>query len=116
MVDKGTAIDVFISTGPSKSVKYFGSVAININPFDYIDADEAEISLDMEQDGYTSTIFEPTTMSSDNSQFPRTIDGIDGGSANPGTVKMYINGEVFKNPNDQSKDMVWTAKFEAVED
>lgn len=118
-VNAGTAIDVIISTGPAEvpvtggNVTYVGSVTIDINPFDYGYGDgEAEIILELEQDGLPAENIFEGVLSAD--QFPFTLPGIVGNSSNVGTVKMYVDGDLFVIPGDTVT--TWSVEFEAVEE
>ncbi len=113
MVDKGTAVDVTVSTGPEVSnTSYVGMAVIDVNPFDYYDlGDTADMTLEMNQDGVESVIYEGVVSSS---EFPLIVNNIVGDSSNPGTVRMYINGDLFIIPG-ESNEATWTVEFEAVE-
>jgi eukaryotic-like serine/threonine-protein kinase len=107
-VDAGTAIDIIVSTGAEQSgpTVYNGQVTIDVNPFDYSDADEAEIILEMEQDGEVTNIYEGYLSILD---FPLTATTTSD-SANVGTVKMYVDGVLFTVPGDTQT--TWTIEFE----
>lgn len=123
LVDQGTKINVTISTGPSSTetgniddpdnpsnVRYVGTLLINdINPFDFTGDGEAEIILEMEQNGYGTEIYNEMTSISD---FPLSIP-IEGESTSIGVVRMYIDGDVFKI---DGEPYVWIVEFVAVED
>lgn len=110
-VDSGTVIDIIVSSGPAQSSSsYIGQVTINVNPFDYVDAAEAEVILEMDQDGELTNIFEGTVSASD---FPLTVGDIVSDRPNVGTVKMYIDGNLFTAPGDSST--TWTVEFAAEE-
>jgi serine/threonine-protein kinase len=119
MVDPGTAIDIIVSTGPADiptsgngEVAYIGKVTIDLNPFDYLGGEEAEIILEMEQDGWITTIKDEVLTKAD---FPLTIYDIEGENSSNGIVTMYVDGEIFKKPGDTS-EYTWNVKFEAVEE
>lgn len=120
-LDIGDKVDVIISTGkpddvPANgdgTVTYVGSVYIDINPFDHIDAGEALIELEMEQDSWVYELMKPQMLKV--SDFPRTIEGIVGDSASDGIVRMKVDGVYFKLPN-ETEPHTWIAKFEPVED
>ncbi len=120
LVDKGTKINVTVSTGPSTidtgnpgsgNYSYIGNLTIEINPFDYVGDGEAEIILEMEQNGYGTEIYNEMTSISD---FPLTVSNIEGESTAIGVVRMYVDGDPFM---DASGDpYVWVVEFEAVEE
>ena len=112
-VDTGTSIDIIVSSGPAQTTPdlYTGKVTIDINPFDYVDGEEAEIILEMEQDGNATNIFEGYVSSS---EFPLPVTGIISESSSVGTVRMYVDGSLFTVPGDT--DTTWTVEFEAVEE
>jgi serine/threonine-protein kinase len=115
MVDPGTVVDIIISTGPdtpATEIKYIGQVTIDVNPFDYIGDGEAEIILEMEQDGWATTIKQEMLSVSD---FPLNISGIEGDGPSDGIVRMYVDGELFQIPG-SSEETTWTVKFKAVEE
>lgn len=115
MVDQGTVVDIIISTGPdtpATEIKYIGQVTIDVNPFDYIGDGEAEIILEMEQDGWATTIKQEMLSVSD---FPLNISGIEGDGPSDGIVRMYVDGELFQIPG-SSEETTWTVKFKAVEE
>lgn len=116
-VNAGTAIDIIISTGSDSSgskgnTRYIGQVTIDVNPFDYIDKSQADITLELDQDGWVTNIKDEVL---NKNSFPLTVKGIEGESASNGIVRMYVDGELFKLPG-QSKEKTWSVKFEAVED
>lgn len=120
MVDPGTRIDVIISSGPSGTggnepggdVRYVGEVYIDVNPFDYMGDGEAEIVLEMEQDGWVTTIMEEVRS---RDEFPFTLTGIEGDSDSPGIVVMYVDGVQFKMPG-ENEPKTWIVRFETVEE
>lgn len=115
MVDPGTVVDIIISTGPdtpATEIKYIGQVTIDVNPFDYIGDGEAEIILEMEQDGWATTIKQEMLSVLD---FPLNISGIEGDGPSDGIVRMYVDGELFQIPG-SSEETTWTVKFKAVEE
>lgn len=124
LVDKGTKINVTVSIGPeaidtgspgtelpgSGNYRYMGSLTIDTNPFDYVGDGEAEIILEMEQNGYGTEVYNEMTSISD---FPLTIS-IEGESTSIGVVRMYVDGEIFR---DEAGDpFVWIVEFTAVEE
>lgn len=114
-VDANTAIDIIISTGPDDSgnTSYVGQVTIDVNPFDYLELGEsAEVILEIEQDGDTWVFMDEQLSSSD---FPYTANDIGSASATPGTVRMYVNGELFIIPG-ESQAATWSIEFEPVEE
>ncbi|NLO09206.1 MAG: Stk1 family PASTA domain-containing Ser/Thr kinase [Clostridiales bacterium] len=120
LVDKGTKINVTVSTGPESSetggsgtgnYRYVGRLTIEINPFDYVGDGEAEIILEMEQNGYGTVIYEEMTSIAD---FPLTVSNIEGESTAMGVVTMLIDGELFKDESGNA--YVWVVEFEAVEE
>ncbi|MHB8128671.1 MAG: Stk1 family PASTA domain-containing Ser/Thr kinase [Mobilitalea sp.] len=115
MVDKGTAVDITISTGPEDVpvvVSYIGKVTIDVNPFDYVGDGEAEIILEMEQGGWVTTIKQEVLTVND---FPLTVTNIEGESASVGTVRMYVDGALFIMPGD-TEATTWSVEFETVEE
>ena len=131
-VNIGAKIDIIVSTGPeevqtggpgnnddggddndnNKTVRYLGNVTINVNPFAYIDADEAEIVLEIEQDGLVWQIYEDKLTSG---EFPLNVIGIEGESMSKGIVKMYVDNVLFKMDGD-SQEKTWVVDFKAVEE
>ncbi len=111
-VDAGTVIDIIVSSGPAQTgpTVYSGQVTIDVNPFESSDADEAEIILEMEQDGEISTIYEGYLSLLD---FPLTVSTTSD-SSSVGTVKMYVDGELFTAPGDAQT--TWSVDFEPLED
>ena len=115
MVDKGTAVDITISTGPEEVpvvVSYIGKVTIDVNPFDSVGDGEAEIILEMEQNGWVTTIKQEVLTVND---FPLTVTNIEGESASVGTVRMYVDGALFIMPGD-TEATTWSVEFETVEE
>lgn len=127
LVNKGTKINITVSTGPESTetgtdpggntgelpsnVRYVGRLAIDdINPFDYVGDGEAEIILEMEQNGYGTEIYNEFTSLAD---FPLVIPDIEGESTSDGIVRMYVDGEPFKV---NGTTYEWVVKFKAVED
>lgn len=125
LVDKGSKISVTVSTGPEQAedpviedpitdpvnYRYIGKVTIDINPFDYIGDGEAEIILEMEQNGFGTEIFNEMTSIVD---FPLTVKDIEGESTAIGVVTMYVDGIIFKD--ESGNPYVWLAEFVAVEE
>jgi serine/threonine-protein kinase len=122
LVDKGTKINVTVSTGPESidtgspgpgndNYRYVGRLTIEVNPFDYMGDGEAEIILEMEQNGYGTEIYNKMASISD---FPLTVTDIEGESAAIGVVRMYIDGDIFKD--EAGAPYVWVVEFEAVEE
>ena len=111
-VDLGTVIDIIVSSGAEQTgpTVYNGQVTIDLNPFDSIDADEAEIILEMEQDGEITNIYEGYLSLLD---FPLTVSTTSG-SSSVGTVKMYVDGNLFTAPGDTQT--TWAIEFEALEE
>lgn len=118
LVDQGTVIDIIVSSGPSTVptnppvVRYIGEVYIDINPFDYVGDGEAEVILEMEQDGWVTTIMDEMKSVG---EFPFTLNGIEGESDSPGIVMMYIDGIPFTIPG-EVEPKTWIVHFEAVEE
>jgi serine/threonine-protein kinase len=115
-VAEGTVVDINVSTGPNNgssngSVTYMGQVVIDVNPFDYVGDGEAEIILEMEGNGEPANIFEGVLSVGD---FPLTVPVV-GENANVGTVRMYVDGDLFIMPGD-TEATTWTVEFEAVEE
>lgn len=123
LVDQGTKINITVSTGPATvetgpgsghtgNVKYIGTLRIDdINPFDYTGDDEAEVILELEQNGYGTEIYHKVMSISD---FPIILP-VEGESASVGVVRMYIDGDVFRL-SENDAPYVWYVEFEAVEE
>jgi serine/threonine-protein kinase len=123
LVDIGTKINITVSTGSETDVdpgaggsgsgnyRYIGSVTIDVNPFYYVGDGEAEIILEMEQNGYGTEIYNEMASIVD---FPLTVRNIEGESASIGLVTMYVDGIIFKD--EQGNPYVWVVEFEAVEE
>lgn len=108
-VDKGTAIDITISSGaaagdtPSDNVQYIGTVTIDVNPLtDYEEGESIDIILEIQQPGHEVESIFAGPLSAE--EFPYTVPDIIGYSAEPGTVTMYVDGELYPQ--------TWTAYFE----
>jgi len=112
-VDSGTVIDIIVSSGSAQSGSslFVGQVTVNVNPFDYTDATEAEVVLEMDQDGEITNIFEGNVSASD---FPLTVGDIVSDRSSVGTVKMYIDGNLFTAPGDT--ETTWNVEFAAAEE
>lgn len=87
-VEEGSTVDVTLSLGPEKTYTYEGSVTI-ANPFEY-ETDSGIIKVILKQDGNTTTIREEQKTYYD---FPWTLDGIKGSSANQGEITVYRDGQ-----------------------
>ena len=127
LVDQGTKVNVTVSTGSEATetddpiddpdipvigdMRYYGTLRIDINPFDYVGDGEASIILEMEQNGYGTEIYNEMTSTAD---FPLTLRDIEGESASIGVVKMYIDDVLFKD--DAGEPYVWIIEFKAVEE
>ena len=124
-VDTNTTIDITISTGKAtatptvtptvepEDVVYSSQLTIDVNPFDYIEGlgDSADIVLEMEQNGEIENIYEgPRSVE----EFPFTVTP-ESPSGETGTVKMYVNGDLFIMPGD-TQPLTWEATFAALED
>ena len=111
-VDLGTVIDIIVSSGAAQTgpTVFNGQVTIDLNPFDSIDGEEAEIILEMEQDGEITNIYEGYLSLLD---FPLTVSTTSG-SSSVGTVKMYVDGNLFTAPGDTQT--TWAIEFEALEE
>jgi serine/threonine protein kinase len=114
IVEYGTNIDVKVSTGPEKTYSYIGEVTVDVSPFDYqySDYENVEISLEMDQDGVSTTIYSDVATPD---SFPLYQSGIVGNSETNGEVTMYVEGEVFIIPGEM-QPRTWTVSFTAVED
>ena len=77
-----------LSLGPEKTYTYEGSVTI-ANPFEY-ETDSGIIKVILKQDGNTTTVREEQKTYYD---FPWTLDGIKGSSANQGEITVYRDGQ-----------------------
>lgn len=87
-VEEGSTVDVTLSLGPEKTYTYEGSVTI-ANPFEY-ETDSGIIKVILKQDGNTTTVREEQKTYYD---FPWTLDGIKGSSANQGEIIVYRDGQ-----------------------
>lgn len=89
-VKEGTEVGFTVSLGQEekKVYKYYGSVTINYNPFDYED-ETGTIVLKLIQDGHTKTIYSSACSMGD---FPLTVSNIEGYSESNGEVRMYLDG------------------------
>ena len=87
-VEEGSTVDVTLSLGPEKTYTYEGSVTI-ANPFEY-ETDSGIIKVILRQDGNTTTVREEQKTYYD---FPWTLDGIKGSSANQGEITVYRDGQ-----------------------
>lgn len=87
-VEEGSTVDVTLSLGPEKTYTYEGSVTI-ANPFEY-ETDSGIIKVILKQDGNTKTVREEQKTYYD---FPWTLDGIKGSSANQGEISVYRDGQ-----------------------
>ncbi|MDF2485932.1 MAG: hypothetical protein K0R46_2100 [Herbinix sp.] len=113
-VDSGTVIDIIVSSGASNTggtTMYSGQVTIDVNPFEQNGQDEAEIILEMEQDGELTNIFEGYLSLL---EFPLTVSDIVSDSSSVGTVKMYVDGDEFTVSGDT--ETTWSVEFSAVEE
>jgi serine/threonine-protein kinase len=117
--DKGSTVDIIISNGPAATdtngdttAKYMGSVTIDVNPFDYIGSGEARIEIDMEQGGWSLNLKDQTMNASD---FPLTIDGIDGEDTSEAVVTMKVDGDYFMMPG-ETEPHKWYVEFKPVEE
>ena len=87
-VEEGSTVDDTLSLGPEKTYTYEGSVTI-ANPFEY-ETDSGIIKVILKQDGNTTTVREEQKTYYD---FPWTLDGIKGSSANQGEITVYRDGQ-----------------------
>ena len=87
-VEEGSTVDVTLSLGLEKTYTYEGSVTI-ANPFEY-ETDSGIIKVILKQDGNTTTVREEQKTYYD---FPWTLDGIKGSSANQGEITVYRDGQ-----------------------
>lgn len=87
-VEEGSTVDVTLSLGPEKTYTYEGSVTI-ANPFEY-ETDSGIIKVILKQDGNTTMVREEQKTYYD---FPWTLDGIKGSSANQGEITVYRDGQ-----------------------
>lgn len=127
MVEKGTKINVIVSLGPDDTTppdnttpddtettyRYIGQVKIDVNPFEHLDISEADVILEMEQNGWLLTIYEEHLSIED--EYPFIVTGIEGEGKTDGVVTMYVDGIPFVIEG-SDKPKTWTAKFVAVED
>lgn len=123
LVDQGTKINVSVSTGPSTvetgpstghtgNIRYVGTLRIDdINPLEYTGDGEAEVILELEQNGYSTEIYNKVMSILD---FPLVLT-VEGESESVGIVRMYIDGDLFRlRGNDEP--YVWYVHFDAVEE
>lgn len=111
-VDRGTTINVTVSTGyeevtdPTTPTTYMGAVFIDANPLINFEEGEAvEIIVEMQQPGKEAeNIFEGYLSTED---FPRSFEGT---SDSPDTaiVRMYVEGDLY--------EASWTLEFTALEE
>lgn len=87
-VEEGSTVDVTLSLGPEKTYTYEGSVTI-ANPFEY-ETDSGIVKVILKQDGNTTTVREEQKTYYD---FPWTLDGIKGSSANQGEITVCRDGQ-----------------------
>lgn len=87
-VEEGSTVDVTLSLGPETTYTYEGSVTI-ANPFEY-ETDSGTIKVILKQDGNTTTVREEQKTYYD---FPWTLDGIKGSSANQGEITVCRDGQ-----------------------
>ena len=87
-VEEGSTVDVTLSLGPETTYTYEGSVTI-ANPFEY-ETDSGLIKVILKQDGNTTTVREEQKTYYD---FPWTLDGIKGSSANQGEITVCRDGQ-----------------------
>lgn len=87
-VEEGSTVDVTLSLGPETTYTYEGSVTI-ANPFEY-ETDSGIIKVILKQDGNATTVREEQKTYYD---FPWTLDGIKGSSANQGEITVYRDGQ-----------------------
>lgn len=105
VVEKGTAIDIQISTGPQT---YRGSLTIDENPLAYLeDGETVEVILQITQNGEQSDIFQGAMSAS---EFPLTFNDFYSESPDPATVIMLIDGVVYKRPG-ETQPATWIAEF-----
>ena len=111
-VAAGTAIDITINQGGTNATSYVGQVTIDVNPLEGYDSSQtAEIILELEQDGEPAYEIYNNTLTSDD--FPFSIS-VDSDSGSKGTVKMYVDGEVYIVPG-ESNEATWSVNFVPVE-
>ncbi len=95
-VKKGTSVDITLSLGEEVTYSYI-SVPITIdNPFDYETDEPATIKLVLSQDGKTTQIWSKQLSCSN---FPLTLEGVEGRSASQGEVIVYKNGKRVESYN-----------------
>ena len=87
-VEEGSTVDVTLSLGPETTYTYEGSVTI-ANPFEY-ETDSGIIKVILKQDVNTTTVREEQKTYYD---FPWTLDGIKGSSANQGEITVCRDGQ-----------------------
>lgn len=127
LVDAGTSIDIAVSTGPvdvpadgtgTGIIIYVGSVTIDVDPFEYIGDGEAEFIFEMEQDGYTTNLVNENgddTFMLSVTDFPFTLENIEGDGPSDGIVTMLMDGDPFILPG-ETEPKQWVVQFTAVEE
>lgn len=87
-VDAETTITFVLSSGPAASYKYYGTITIPDNPFEYED-EEGTISLVLTQDGNSREVYNEYHTYFD---FPLPVPEIEGSSDSVGEITMYLDG------------------------
>lgn len=88
-VDVNTTITFVISSGPAENYKYYGSITISENPFEYED-EEGSISLVLTQDGKSKEVYNELE---NYYSFPLKVTDIEGSSDSVGEITMYMDGQ-----------------------
>lgn len=88
-VDAETTITFVISSGPAENYKYYGSITIPDNPFEYED-EEGTVSLVLDQDGKKREVYNETE---NYYSFPLTVSDIEGTSDSVGEIILYLDGQ-----------------------
>lgn len=89
-VKTGSAVDITLSLGASKTYSYYSNKVTIDNPFDYESDPSSVFKFVLSQDGKTTTIREVSLSYSD---FPYTISDVKGSSASSGEIIVYKDGK-----------------------
>lgn len=95
-VKKGSSVDITLSLGPEVTYSYINNPITIDNPFDYETDASATIKLVLSQDGRNTQIWSRQLSYSD---FPLTLEGVQGRSASQGEVIVYKDGKRVESYN-----------------
>ncbi len=93
-VDKGTAVGITTSIGEEETFSYQGSITIEDSPFE--GSESGSVKLVLEQGSYKNTFYNKSKVTSSDFPLSETFEGKEAGDA---TVKMYVNGDLYKTYN-----------------